>query len=89
MEPKYSVEQILEAVEVSHLPLVVKGVDADKVELELELLYQVETIAVVSDENELLILHTSPRCSTVVEQVAMSSLKTALHILFNSNEVIY
>ena len=83
MKPKYSVEQILEAVEASHLPLVVKGVDADKVELELELLYPVETIAVVSDENELLILHTPPRCSTVVEQVAMSSLKTALHILFN------
>lgn len=81
MKPKYSVEQILEAVEASHLPLVVKGVDADKVELNL--LYQVETIAVVSDENELLILHTPPRCSTVVEQVVMSSLKTALHILFN------
>ena len=81
MKPKYSVEQILEAVEASHLPLVVKGVDADKVELEL--LYPVETIAVVSDENELLILHTPPRCRTVVEQIAMSSLKTALHILFN------
>ena len=89
MKPKYSVEQILEAIEASHLPLVVKGVDADKGALELlhqvelELLYPVETIAVVSDENELLILHTSPRCSTVVEQVAMSSLRTALHILFN------
>ena len=95
MKPKYSVEQILEAVEASHLPLVVKGVDADKGALELlhqvelELLYPVETIAVVSDENELLILHTSPRCSTVLEQVVLSSLKTALHILFNSNEVIY
>ena len=81
MKPKYSVEQILEAVEASHLPLAVKGVDAEKVELDL--LYQVETVAVVSDEDGLFILHTPPRCSTVVEQVAMSSLKTALHILFN------
>ena len=81
MKPKYSVEQILEAVEESHLALAVKGVDADKVELEL--LYQVETIAVVSDEDGLFILHTPPRCSTVAEQVAMSSLKTALRILFD------
>ena len=81
MKPKYSVEQILEAVEASHLPLAVKGVDAEKVELDL--LYQVETVAVVSDEDGLFILYTPPRCSTVVEQVAMSSLKTALHILFD------
>ena len=81
MKPKYSVEQILEAVEASHLPLAVKGVDAEKVELDL--LYQVETVAVVSDEDGLFILHTPPRCSTVVEQVAMSSLKTALNILFD------
>ena len=81
MKPKYSVEQILEAVEASHLHLVVKSVDGDN--MEIELLHQVETVAVVSDENGLLILHTSPRCSTVVEQVTMSSLKTALHILFD------
>ena len=67
MKPKYSVEQILEAVEASHLPLVVKGVDGDNIEIEL--LHQVETVVVVSN--------------AVLDQVVLSSLKTALHILFD------
>ena len=33
MKPKYSVEQILEAVEASHLPLFVMCVDEEKVEV--------------------------------------------------------
>ena len=81
MKTKYSVEQILEAVEASHLPLVVRSVDKDKVELDL--LCQVETVTVVSDADMLFILHTPVRYNTVLEQVVLSSLKTAIHILFD------
>lgn len=81
MKPKYSVEQILEAIEASHLPLIVRSVDGDKVELDL--LYQAGTVAVVSDENGLLNLHSPVRCYTEWEKVVMSSLQTALRILFD------
>ena len=81
MKPKYSVEQILEAVEASHLPLVVRSVDGEKVEIDL--LGQEETAAVVCDTDTLFILHTPVRYNTVLEQVVLSSLKTALHILFD------
>ena len=81
MKPKYSVEQILEAVEASHLPLVVRSVDGDKVELDL--LCQVEAVTVVSDADTLFILHTPARYNTVLDKLVLSSLKTALHILFD------
>ena len=81
MKPKYSVEQILEAVEASHLPLVVRSVDEEKVEIGLP--GQEETATVVCDTDTLFILHTPVRYNTVLEQVVLSSLKTALHILFD------
>ena len=81
MKSKYSVEQILEAVEASHLPLVVRSVDGEKVEIDL--LGQEETATVVCDTDTLFILHTPVRYNRVLEQVVLSSLKTALHILFD------
>ena len=81
MKPKYSVEQILESIEASHLPLVVRSVDGEKVEIDL--LGQEETATVVCDTDTLFILHTPVRYNTVLEQVVLSSLKTALHILFD------
>lgn len=81
MKPKYSVEQILEAIEASHFSLAVKSVDGEKVEIDLP--GQVETALVVCDTSSLFILHTPARYNTVLEQLVLSSLKTALHILFD------
>ena len=81
MKPKYSVEQILESIEASHFSLVVKSVDGEKVEIDLP--GQEETATVVCDTSSLFILHTPARYNTVQEQLVLSSLKTALHILFD------
>jgi len=81
MKPKYSVEQILEAIEASHFSLVVKSVDGEKVEIDLP--GQEETVTIVCDTSSLFILHTPARYNTVLEQLVLSSLKTALHILFD------
>ena len=81
MNPKYSVEQILEAVEASHLPLFVMCVDKEKVEVGSP--YEDDPFTVVSDADGLLILHNPVRGYTEWEKVVMSSLKTALHILFD------
>ena len=81
MKPKYSVEQILEAVEASHLPLFVMCVDEEKVEVGSQ--YEDPTLTIVSDAAGLLILNSPVRGYTDWDKVVMSSLKTALHILFD------
>lgn len=81
MKPKYSVEQILEAVEASHLPLFVMCVDEEKVEVGSP--YGDSPLTIVSDAAGLLILNSPVRGYTEWEKVVMSSLKTALHILFD------
>ena len=87
MKPKYSVEQILEAVEASHLPLFVMCVDKEKVEVGSP--YEDSTLTVVSDETGVFILHTPVRYNTAWEDVIISSLRTALHILFDNKEASY
>ena len=81
MKPKYSVEQILEAIEASHLPLFVMCVDEEKVEVGSP--YVDTSLTVVSDADGLLTLNNPVRGYTELEKVVMSSLKTALHILFD------
>ena len=81
MKPKYSVEQILEAIEAGHLPLFVTCVDEEKVKVGS--LYGGTPLTVVSDADGLLILNNPVRGYTEWEKVVLASLKTALHILFD------
>ena len=81
MKPKYSVEQILEAIEASHLPLFVMCVDEEKVEVGSP--YVDTSLTVVSDADGLLTLNNPVRGYTECEKVVLASLKTALHILFD------
>ncbi len=81
MTPKYSVEQILEAIEASHLPLFVMCVDEEKVEVGSP--YADTSLTVVSDVDGLLTLNNPVRGYTELEKVVLASLKTALHILFD------
>lgn len=81
MKPKYSVEQILEAIEASHLPLFVMCVDEEKVEVGSP--YVDTPLTVVSDADGLLTLNNPVRGCTEWEKVVLASLKTALHILFD------
>ena len=81
MKPKYSVEQILEAIEASHLPLFVMCVDEEKVEVEPP--YEEDPLTVVSNMDGLFILNNPVRSYTEWEKVVLASLKTALHILFD------
>ena len=81
MKPKYSVEQILEAIEASHLPLFVMCVDEEKVEVGSP--YVDTSLTVVSDADGLLTLNNPVRGYTELEKVVLASLKTALHILFD------
>lgn len=87
MKPKYSVEQIVEAVSASHLYLVIKSVDGSKVEVSSP--FEDSTLTVVSDETKVFILHTPVRYNTAWEDVIISSLRTALHILFDNKEASY
>ena len=87
MKPKYSVEQIVEAISASHLYLVVKSVDGDKVEVSSP--FEDCTFTVVSDETKVFILHTPVRYNTAWEDAIISSLRTALHILFDNKEASY
>lgn len=80
-KPKYTVEQILDAIEASHLPLFVMCVDEGKVEVGSP--YVDTSLTVVSDADTLFILHTPVRYNTLFEKVVLASLKTALHILFD------
>ena len=80
MKPKYSVEQILEAVEASHLPLVIRSVDGDKVELGKA--HCMGSCIVASNEDGLILDYLE--CSdSEWRKVVINSLATALHILFD------
>ncbi len=81
MKSKYSVEQILEAIEASHLPLFVMCVDEEKVEVGNP--YVDTSLTVVSDADGLLALNNPVRGYTELEKVVLASLETALHILFD------
>lgn len=81
MKPKYSVEQILEAVEASHLPLFVMCVDEEKVEVGNP--YVDTSLTVVSNADGLLALDNPVRDYTECEKIVLVSLETALHILFD------
>ena len=81
MKSKYSVEQILEAIEASHLPLFVMCVDEEKVEVGSP--YEEDPLTVVSNTDGLFILNNPVRSYTEWEKVVLSSLKTSLHILFD------
>ena len=80
MKPKYSVEQILEAIEASHLPLFVVCVDEEKVEVGEA--HCMGSYIVESDEDGLILDYlecTDPEWG----EVMINSLATALHILFD------
>ena len=79
--PKYSVEQILEAIEASHLPLFVMSVDEEKVEVGCQ--YLDTPLAVGSNADGLLALDNPVRDYTECEKIVLVSLETALHILFD------
>ena len=80
MKPKYSVEQILESIEASHLPLVVRSVDEDKVEVGKARCMCLCIVA--SDEDGLILDYLECTDPEWVDSI-LSSLKTALHILFD------
>ena len=80
MKPKYSVEQILEAIEASHLPLFVICVDEEKVEVGKA--YCKGSCIVASDEDGLILDYLE--CSdSEWGKVVINSLATALRILFD------
>ena len=81
MKPKYSVEQILDAIEASHLPLFVMCVDEEKVEVDSP--YADTSLTVASDADGLLTVNNTVIGYTELEKVVLASLKTALHILFD------
>ena len=81
MKPKYSVEQILEAVEASHLPLFVMCVDEEKVEVGSQ--YLDTPLTVVSNADGLLALNEPVGGYTECDRIVLVSLETALHILFD------
>ena len=81
MKPKYSVEQILEAVEASHLPLFVMCVDEEKVEVGCQ--YLDTPLTVVSNADGLLAVSNPVGDYTECEKIVLVSLETALHILFD------
>ncbi len=81
MKPKYSVEQILEAIEASHLSLFVMCVDEEKVEVGNP--YVDTSLTVISNADGLLALNNPVKEYTEVEKVVLVSLETALHILFD------
>jgi hypothetical protein len=87
VKPKYTTEQLLEAIQASPFDIVVKSVDGDKVEVSSP--FEDSTLTVVSDETEVFILHTPVRYNTAWEDVIISSLRTALHILFDNKEASY
>lgn len=81
MKPKYTVEQILEAIEASHLSLFVMCVDEEKVEVGNP--YVDTSLTVISNADGLLALNNPVKEYTEVEKVVLVSLETALHILFD------
>ena len=81
MKSKYSVEQILEAVEASHLPLFVMSVDEEKVEVGSQ--YLDTSLTVGSNADGLLALNNPVGGYTECEKIVLVSLETALHILFD------
>ena len=84
--PKYTVEQLLEAIQASHLNLVVKGVDGNTVKVieEGSGRWQV-SLGLDSTGGVYSVYGMSQYEASII-----SSLNTALHILFDSNEeVIY
>ena len=80
--PKYTVEQLLEAIHASHLNLVVKEVDGDTVTFSEG---GWKPLTIESDSSGVCV----SRGHSPYEASIISSIKTALHILFDSNEVIY
>ena len=80
--PKYTVEQLLEAIQASHLHLVVKEVDGNNVKVGIPCQ---KPITIESDSNGVRAIGAW----NMHEAHIIGSLQTALHILFNSNEVIY
>lgn len=86
MEPKYTTEQLLEAIQASHFNLVVTGVDGSRVTVRLSWTCPV-TLDV--DEHGVYVPGTDRYRVYSIEETIMSSIRTALHILFDNKEASY
>ena len=84
MKPKYSVEQIVEAIAASHLSLF--AVDTEMGKVEVGSLLKRTTVLVTSDEDSLFIPYPPALEQTEWERVVLSSLRTALRIMFDNGE---
>ena len=86
MKPKYTTEQLLEAIQASPFNLVVTGVDGNRVTVRLSWTCPV-TLDV--DEHDVYALPSTERYRVSSEETIMSSIRTALHILFDNKEASY
>lgn len=86
MKPKYTTEQLLEAIQASPFNLVVTGVDGSRVTVRLSWTCPV-TLDV--DERDVYALPSAERYRVSSEETIMSSIRTALHILFDNKEASY
>ena len=86
MKPKYTTEQLLEAIQASPFNLVVTGVDGSRVTVRLSWTCPV-TLDV--DEHGVYALHSTERYRVYSGETIMSSIRTALHILFDNKEASY
>ena len=84
-KPKYTVEQMLEAIQASHINLVVKEVDVNTVKVIEEGSGRWQVSLGLDSTGVYSVYGRSQYEASII-----SSLNTALHILFDSNEeVIY
>ena len=82
MKPKYTTEQLLEAIQASHFNLVVKDFDDSRVTVKLS--WANPVILDIDDKGVFTAAGTSR-----VEDIVLSSIRTALHILFDNKEASY
>ena len=86
MKPRYTTEQLLEAIQASPFDLVVKSVEGSRVTVRLSWTCPV-TLDV--DERDVYALPSTERYRVSSEETIMSSIRTALHILFGNKEASY
>ena len=88
MKPKYTTEQLLEAIQASPFDLVVKSVEGSRVTVGLRLSWTCPVTLDV-DECDVYSLPSTERYRVSSEETIMSSIRTALHILFDNKEASY
>ena len=86
MKPKYTTEQLLEAIQASPFDIVVKNVEGSRVTVKLSWTCPV-TLDV--DEHDVYALHSTEHYGVSSEETIVSSIQTALHIMFDNKEASY